>query len=155
MDALDLIVLGRQLTRIGEEALRASRSSPTPTGSSLVLRDVFMNPDSSINDIAERTVLPQSYVSESVAKLVVQGLVHTKVDSNDKRRTLVRVNKVHLRNVARAGSIPVEAALIKALGSTNTETETLAALTMLSDRFKPKVLGPALRQVRSAQEPRR
>ncbi len=64
-----------------------------------------MNPDSSINGIAERTVLPQSYVPETVAKLVDQGLVHTKVDTSDKRRTLVRINEEHLDHVARASSI--------------------------------------------------
>jgi hypothetical protein len=34
-----------------------------------VLRDAFGNRESSISEIAERTSLPQSYVSESVARL--------------------------------------------------------------------------------------
>src|SRR4029077_6957323 len=92
MNALDLIVLGRQLTKIGEEVLRGSgdpagqdagghgqrpaRASGRPgqapflpPGPSLVLGDVFAHPGSSITAITARTGLPQSYVSESVARL--------------------------------------------------------------------------------------
>ena len=82
MNALDLIVLGRQLTKIGEEVLRGSgdaagqdagghgerparasgrpRQTPfLPTGPSLVLRDVFADPGSFITDTTPRTWLPQ------------------------------------------------------------------------------------------------
>src|SRR5580693_7809367 len=126
MNALDLIVLGRQLTKIGEEVLRGSgdpagqdagehgerpvqasgrprqasgrpgqapghpRQAPfLPTGPSLVLRDVFAHPGSSITDITARTGLPQSYVSESVARLRSQGILETSADPADRRRTLV------------------------------------------------------------------
>ena len=75
MNALDLIMLGRQLARIGEEVLRGAQAQTMPTGPSLVLRDVFAHPDSSITDITGRTGLPQSYVSESVARLRDLGIV--------------------------------------------------------------------------------
>src|SRR4029077_5693015 len=98
MNALDLIVLGRQLTKIGEEVLRGSgdpagqdagghgerparatgrpRQAPSRlTRRTLVVRDVFAHPGSSITDITARTGLPQSYVSESVARLRSQGIL--------------------------------------------------------------------------------
>src|SRR5580692_11081147 len=98
VDALDLIMLGRQLTKIGEDVMRGSTAQTAktqtakarpatppgaepadapfmPTGPSLVLRDVFANPGSSITDITARTGLPQSYVSESVARLRGQAIV--------------------------------------------------------------------------------
>ncbi len=103
MDALDLIVLGRRLTRIGEQVLRRSVGPSVTTGPSLVLRGVMTHPDASINDIAERTSLPQSHVSESVAKLVDRDVLGTSVNPHDKRRTLVRVSKHHLRTIAKRG----------------------------------------------------
>jgi hypothetical protein len=51
----DLILLGRQLMKIGEDAMRGDGGSLAPTGQSLVLRDVFANSDSSITDITART----------------------------------------------------------------------------------------------------
>ena len=69
MDAIDLIMLGRRLTRIGEETMRGSKEVPLPTGPTLVLQDVLTHPDSSISEVTARTALPQSYVSESVARL--------------------------------------------------------------------------------------
>lgn len=152
MDALDLIVLGRRLTRIGEQVLRKEAGSSVTTGPSLVLRDVMAHPDASVNEIAERTSLPQSYVSESVAKLADCGILQTSVDPDDKRRTLVRASKHHLRNVAQQGGASVDAAVIEALGSISPDRtqEVLAALMMLSGRFQPELPGPVLRQVRSA-----
>ena len=95
MNALDLIMLGRQLTKIGEEVLRGSKAQAMPTGPSLVLRDVFAHPDSSITEVTARTGLPQSYVSDSVARLRDQGIVETSADPADGRRTLVRVTAQH------------------------------------------------------------
>ncbi len=152
VDALDLIVLGRRLTRIGEQMLRQSTGPSVTTGPSLVLRHVVAHPDVSINDIAEGTSLPQSYVSESVGKLAGQGVLQTTVDPNDRRRTLVRASKRHLRTLAQRGRATVDAAVIEALGPNNTDAaqEVLAALTMLSGRLGPETPGPILRQVRSA-----
>ena len=112
-------MLGRQLTKIGEGVLRGATASPAPflpAGPSLVLRDVFAHPDSSITDVTARTGLPQSYVSESVARLREQGIVETAADPADGRRTLVRVSAQHPRTVAAKGSAPVDAALAEALG---------------------------------------
>src|ERR1700683_69426 len=158
MNALDLIMLGRQLTKIGEDVLRrpgdatgpgntgrrdttgrgsragaraggtpGSGSGPVmPNGPSLVLRDVFAHPGSSITDITGRTGLPQSYVSESIARLRDQGFVVTEVDSADRRTTLVRTNPEHLRRVARKGTASVDTALAQAFDESDpTRAEVL------------------------------
>jgi DNA-binding MarR family transcriptional regulator len=150
MEALDLIVLGRQLTRIGEEAMRGGQAPPLPTGQSLVLRDVLTNPGSSITEITARTGLPQSYVSESVGRLRDRGLVETELDAADGRRTLVTVNREHASTVARRGSIDVDAPLARALGETDTHTARplLEALQTAADRLAPSDPGPVLRQIR-------
>ena len=201
MDALDLIVLGRQLTKIGEEVLRGSagvtgqgvdgkgeqaaggqagdrpaqasgrprqasgrlgqasgrpgQASFMPTGPSLVLRDVFAHPGSSITDITGRTGLPQGYVSESVARLRSQGILETSADPADGRRTLVRVSAEHPRTVAARGSAPVDGALAAALGEPDggpAVTEIVATLSALAERLRPESPGPIRRQLDQARK---
>ena len=155
MNALDLIMLGRQLTKIGEEVLRGSKAQAMPTGPSLVLRDVFAHPDSSITDVTARTGLPQSYVSESVARLREQGIVETAADPADGRRTLVRVSAQHPRTVAAKGSAPVDAALAAALGEPADGamvTEIIGTLTALAGRLRPDAPGPIRRQLDQARQ---
>ena len=191
MNALDLIVLGRQLTKIGEEVLRGSgdpagqdagghgerparasgrpqqasgrpgqasgrtrQASFLPTGPSLVLRDVFAHPGSSITDITARTGLPQSYVSESVARLRSQGILETSADPADGRRTLVRVSAGHPRTVAAKGSAPVHGALAAALGEPDggpAVAEIVATLSALAERLRPESPGPIQRQLDQAR----
>ena len=71
MDALELIQLGRELTKIGEEALRGSKTGSLPNGPSLVLRDVFANRDSAISEIADRTALPLIVLVGQLAGIVL------------------------------------------------------------------------------------
>jgi DNA-binding MarR family transcriptional regulator len=151
MDALQLIRLGRRLTRIGEEALRGGKAPALPNGPSLVLSDVFTHADSAINEIAERTSLPQSYVSESVAKLRDQGMIETRVDPADRRRTLVRVSGEHTRAVARKASTPVDAALAEAVAPQQAVAEVLEALETLYERLCVEPPGPVLGQIESAR----
>ena len=164
MNALDLIVLGRQLTKIGEEVLRGSargghagdgqaQAPFLPTGPSLVLRDVFAHPGSSITDITGRTGLPQGYVSESVARLRSQGILETSADPADGRRTLVRVSAEHPRTVAAKGSAPVDGALAAALGVPDggpAVAEIVATLSALAERLRPESPGPIQRQLDQA-----
>jgi DNA-binding MarR family transcriptional regulator len=152
VNALDLIMLGRQLTKIGEEVLRGSAHQGMPTGPSLVLRDVFAHPDSSITDVTARTGLPQSYVSESVARLRDQGIVETSADPADGRRTLVRVAAQHPRTVAAKGSASVDAALAAALGDAADAGEIIAVLSGLAERLRPESPGPIRRQLDQARK---
>jgi Winged helix DNA-binding domain len=210
MNALDLIMLGRQLTKIGEDVLRGSggrgsggrgsggqgtggadaggRGAGTAgagtagaggegaggagaggegaggagargaavmaAGPSLVLRDVFAHPGSSISDITGRTGLPQSYVSESVARLRGQGILETSADPADGRRTLVRVSAEHPRTVALKGSASVDGALAAALGETDGGpgvTEIIGMLAALAERLRPESPGPIRRQLEQAR----
>jgi DNA-binding MarR family transcriptional regulator len=155
MDALELIQLGRQLTRIGEEAMRGSRRQALPNGPSLVLRDVFAHPDSSISQIVERTGLPQSYVSESVASLTKEGMLETRPDPDDKRRKLVRMSPDHRRTVARKAAAPIDRTLAGALGDRAGDLEEVAGLLeRLFGALVPAASGPVLEQIRpAAREP--
>jgi DNA-binding MarR family transcriptional regulator len=151
MNALDLIMLGRQLAKIGEEVMRGSAASSMPTGPSLVLRDVFAHPDSSITDVTARTGLPQSYVSESVARLRGQGIVETAADPADGRRTLVRITAQHPRTVAAKGSASADAALAAALGDAADAGEIIAMLGELAERLRPGSRAPIRRQLDQAR----
>jgi DNA-binding MarR family transcriptional regulator len=148
VDALDLIVFGRRLVKIGEEALRGASAETSPGGRSLVLRDVFANPDSSISDITARTGLPQSYVSESVAALRDQGLIEVVTDPADRRRTLTRISDAHGRSVAAKGKVSVNTALIDALG----DPDAVVTLEAFAKQLISPRPGPILKQIRDTAE---
>jgi DNA-binding MarR family transcriptional regulator len=144
VNALDLFQLGRWLTKIGEEAMRPSGAPEIPPGVRLILMDAFAFPDSSIGEIAARTGLPQSYVSETVAKMREQGAFETRPDPADGRRTLVKVSDTVPQTVARLGAISVDDVLIQALGDTPPETaaDLVAALTVVTARLRATRGGP-------------
>ncbi|HEY2316484.1 MAG TPA: helix-turn-helix domain-containing protein [Streptosporangiaceae bacterium] len=145
MDALDLIMLGRQLVRIGE---RAMRGGPEGSGSDLglsagallVLRDVFAHPGSAITDVTSRTGLPQSYVSDSIARLRASGIAETSSDPADGRRTLISLASSHLRQVAAHSARSADAELIAALGGIDTDFagRVLAVLSDIAARLRPE-----------------
>ena len=111
MEALDLILLGRRLAKIGESVLRGGAAPEQPTGAGLVLRDVLAHPGSPISQITARTGLPQSYVSATVSRLRERGVVESGPDPQDGRRTLVSVAPGHPAAVARAGEASADDAL--------------------------------------------
>ncbi|HUD78579.1 MAG TPA: MarR family transcriptional regulator [Streptosporangiaceae bacterium] len=125
MDALDLIMLGRRLSHIGEQALRGSersggsagRGGSLSPGALLILRDVLAHPGTSITDIAVRTALPQGHVSETVTRLRSLGIAQTSADPADGRRTLVDVTATHLRRVASNSTRNADSALRAAFGN--------------------------------------
>jgi hypothetical protein len=116
MDALDLFQLGRRLTKLGEEAMRPFGGSPSRPGRRLVLIDALAFPDSSVGEIATRTGLPQSYVSGMVAKLRDLGILETRADPADRRRTLVKGSGSKPNAVVGFGAVRVDALLVEALG---------------------------------------
>lgn len=134
--------------------MRGGRLPTLPNGPSLVLRDVLAHRDSSINEICERTSLPQSYVSESVARLRDRGVLETRVDGDDRRRTLVRVSARHARTIARKAATPIDDALAGALGPAHSHAleEVLEALEMLAERLSARPPGPILRRLRESAE---
>jgi len=154
MEALDLIVLGRQLARLGERAMRsddarddgmAALGAALPAGALIVMRDVLGSPGSSITDITTRTGLPQSYVSESVNKLRVKGLVEITADPADRRRTLVRLAAAHLDQVARHSARNADDVLRSALGDIDEAKaeQVIAVLTDLASQLRAEATGPA------------
>jgi DNA-binding MarR family transcriptional regulator len=156
MEALDLIVLGRQLARLGERAMRdddpnddgvAALGATLPAGALIVMRDVLASPGSSITDITTRTGLPQSYVSESVNKLRVRGLVEITADPVDRRRTLVRLTAAHLDQVARHSARNADDVLRVALGEVDEASarKVIALLTDLAHRLRTESPGAPAR----------
>src|SRR6516164_3694238 len=92
MEMSDLYQLGRRLTELAYQGMGGSELDLTPS-EFLVLRDLFMNGQSSITDTVTRTGVAQSKVSMSVAKLRDRGWVNTSPDPLDGRKTLVGVTK--------------------------------------------------------------
>ena len=154
--AFDLIVLGRQLSRIGETVMRGQAPPAQPTSAGLVLADVFAHPGSSISEITARTGMTQSNVSEAVARLREQGTVESFPDPADRRRTLVRVSAQHPRNAMRAALNPADTALAAALGDLSPEevARIIESLEILADRLRPEKPGPILDQLdRASSDP--
>jgi DNA-binding MarR family transcriptional regulator len=155
LTAGELVILGRELTKIGVAAMRSQRGEAAiPAGLSMVGADVFAHPATSISEIADRTGLRQSYVSESVARLRDRGVVETAPDPADGRRTLVRLVAGHPHRVANAAAAPVGAALATALGDADPATvaEVTGMLTALVRVLKPAAPGPAGRYLISDEE---
>jgi DNA-binding MarR family transcriptional regulator len=168
VDALDLIMLGRQLSRIGTAVLQGrplDEPAGQPTGpagagpgrmaagAQLVLRDVLAHPGSSIRDITTRTGLPQSYVSQTVARLGAAGMTQTSSDPADGRRTLVRVSGAHLERVARQSARGADAVLLAALGDIDDAQarEVLRVLADLAGRLRSRPPGPLLDRIQEAR----
>ncbi|WP_027343256.1 MarR family transcriptional regulator [Hamadaea tsunoensis] len=138
MKAHDLFVLGRELTKIAEAAMREGAGAPaTPAGLRLIMADVRAEPGSTIGDIATRTGLPQSYVSESVARLRDRGVVETWTDPADRRRTRVRIGAEIPHAVAKAGAVTVDKALLAAggTGERDRDRALLKELAALAQRL--------------------
>jgi len=154
MDALDLIILGRQLARIGERAMRegdpqdsgpAAFGAALPTGALIVMRDVLIHPGSSISDITARTGLPQSHVSESVNKLRIKGIAEINADPADRRRTLVRLTATSQDQVIRHSARNADDLLQRALGDVPDDSahQIIAMLTGLARLLRIEPTGPA------------
>ena len=148
MEALDLIVLGRQLGKIAEHALRGGPASPMTNGRALVLRDIFANPQSSVSAITGRTGLPQSYVSESIAALRDEGIVETSPDPQDRRRTLAKISRTHRRRVADRASVPVDATLAQQIGDERASV-ALPLLQRLAELLSSDETGPIMSDLRA------
>jgi DNA-binding MarR family transcriptional regulator len=154
VDALDLIILGRQLARIGERAMREGDpedSAPgafgaaLPTGALIVMRDVLIHPGSSISDITARTGLPQSHVSESVNKLRIKGIAEINADPADRRRTLVRLTATSQDQVIRHSARNADDLLQRALGDVTDDSahQIIATLNGIARRLRIEPTGPA------------
>lgn len=157
MEALDLIFLGRELSRIGEEALRGGRSAGVATGPALVLRDVFAHPGTSVGEVAARTGLPQGYVSECLGRLRADGVVATAPDPLDGRRGQVTVRPGHVADAAAKGRASVDAAIAAAVREMDgaRAAALVAELEDLAQRLRrgrAATAGPIDRQIDDARK---
>jgi DNA-binding MarR family transcriptional regulator len=120
-----------------------------------VLADVFAHLGSSISEITARTGMPQSHLSETVARLREQGTVESFPDPADRCRTLVRVSAQHPENVMRAALIPVDAALTAALGEVSPDeaADIIKALVALAAGLRPGRPGPILNPAKPRTRP--
>ncbi len=146
MEALDLIVLGRRLAKLGERALRGGSVEPLGGGRALVLRDVFANPGSSVSAITRRTGLPQSYVSESIAWLSQEQILLTAPDPQDGRRTLASVSPAHTGRVAARASTLADGELVAELGEQRA-AHVLALLQSLAELLAPERPGAIVESI--------
>ena len=95
--------------------MRGPGAQPVPASLRLVATDVVEHPGSAIGEITARTGLPQSYVSQTVARLRERGVLETAPDPRDRRRTIVQPSARIPERVERQGSNPVEGPLGEAL----------------------------------------
>ncbi len=90
MQTHQLYQLGRTLIDAARRAQGATDHGMTPS-EFLVLRDLFLNGESSVSEIVSRTDLAQSRVSFCVKRLEGRGWVRTSSDPADGRKTLAEV----------------------------------------------------------------
>ena len=130
----DLYQLGRRLTELAYQGMGADRLGLTPS-EFLVLRDLFMNGESSIGEVVGRTGLAQSRVSTAVATLRGRGWVTTKADPADGRRTLAGVTDAVRAegDSRRAGSAETALAAVLADAEPGERAQLAAALARLHE----------------------
>ena len=129
---MQLYLLGRRLTKIGESAFVGPSIADLPPGVALILTDVFAHPGTSIGEVVQRTGLPQGHVSKSVARFRNRGAVTTATDPADGRRTLVTPTASAREAVALQSAAPIDAALTEALGGAS-PAAVQATVALLED----------------------
>ena len=87
-----LYKLGRTLIDAAQRAQGATEASISPS-ELVVLRDLFVNGQSSISDIVARTDIAQSRISICIKQLAERGWVLTTTDPTDGRKTLASVTE--------------------------------------------------------------
>lgn len=139
MNGLELLVLGRVLMKVAQESMPESGLEQLPGDVRPIMMDVLAHPGSSISEITARTRFPQSHVSAAVAALLDAGAVLTAVDPKDRRRTLVGPHPDVPAPALQLGSVPIDAALAKALRTEDEAqlSDVHAALETLWRHFGP------------------
>ncbi|MDG6107980.1 MarR family transcriptional regulator [Dactylosporangium aurantiacum] len=137
MGPVELILLGRTLMKLGEQALPA-----TPAGGErtvvIVMSDVYEHPGTTVGEIADRTGLPQSAVSGAVARLREAGSVLADPDPADRRRQLLRRNPSPTARQREVAAVDIGPAVATALGEPSRLPEVLAALEVLGRHLTPQ-----------------
>lgn len=135
MDGLTLHRLGKRLTDLSADVVRGSEPATYTPGEQAVLARVHRHPGSTVTEVAAATGFVQSHVSASVGRLRDRGLLTAQPDRADGRRLRLELTATARRGVRDRLAIPIEAALVRAVGQADAERteqvlEDLAALVL-------------------------
>jgi DNA-binding MarR family transcriptional regulator len=143
MGPVELILLGRTLMKLGEQALPASSAPPGGERNiAIVMADISGHARTTVSEVSRRTGLPQSAVSTAVARLREAGSVLAQTDPADRRRQLLRRNPKlgrRRRTAATASIAPVVAAAMDDHEPADL-AEVLAALETLGHWLSPEAI---------------
>lgn len=147
-----------QLYKLGRTLIDAAQRAQgaTETGMSasefVVLRDLFLNGQSSISEIVARTDIAQSRVSICIRQLAQRGWVLTSADPSDGRKTLASVTERVQNEGVRRRAMNAQDALAPLLDGCPADerqaiTDALERLYELAvdagdETLKPRHLGP-------------
>ncbi|MCG7206511.1 MarR family transcriptional regulator [Streptomyces arenae] len=132
MNVIDLYLLGHRLQKLAEAAVPADGigEHPTSTGTVLIVAaDLRDHPGTTVTEIARRTGLAQSQVSNCVARLRSAGAAVAEPDPRDGRRTLLSPAAEPSDRMRAVRETPLGPALAAA---TSDPDEALALLERLS-----------------------
>ena len=132
----ELFLLGLRLQKIAESAIPTEGIGEYPTSTRSVLvvtADIRDHPGTTVTEIARRTGLVQSQVSNSVARLRTAGAVVAEPDPADGSRTLLRPNPEASSRVSAVRNTSVSTAL--AAAATDPD-EAIALLERLRSLLK-------------------
>ncbi|MEV6349351.1 helix-turn-helix domain-containing protein [Actinoplanes sp. NPDC051851] len=141
MTPVELMLLGRTLTKIGEQALPAPDEGPTGGERVVVvvMADIYANEGTTVSEVARRTALPQSAVSNAVARLRSASSIVSTPDPDDRRRQLLHRNPAMTPRRTKVATADISPAVAAALDpdSPTALPEVLAALETLSRHLTP------------------
>lgn len=132
MNVIDLYLLGHRLQKLAEAAVPTDGigEHPTSTGTVLIVAaDLRDHPGTTVTEIAGRTGLAQSQVSNCVARLRSAGAAAAEPDPRDGRRTLLSPAAEPSDRMRAVRETPLGPALAAA---TSDPDEALALLERLS-----------------------
>ncbi|WFE31888.1 helix-turn-helix domain-containing protein [Micromonospora sp. WMMD975] len=143
MGPVELILLGRTLMKIGEQALPAPDSG-APLGGErtvvIVMADIYEHADTTVTEVSRRTGLPQSAVSGAVARLREVGSVLAVADPADRRRQLLRRDPQVTPRRRKVAEAAIGDAVAAALGADAQPAldQVMAALELLNGHLNPE-----------------
>ena len=107
----------------------------------LVASEIAGHPGGTVGEIVTRSGLPQSAVSQAVARLVEAGSVVTEPDPADGRRTLLRHAGDASERVAEIRATSIRPALRAAIGADTGSLDAIeSALQQISTALRPREL---------------
>ncbi|WP_405139053.1 MarR family transcriptional regulator [Nocardia sp. NBC_01388] len=127
--------------KLGEQSLPEVPQRGGHRGVLVALSDILDHPAPP----SARTGLPQSAVSNAVARLKESGFITTAPDPRDGRRTLISRAAEVSERVTQVRATTIHDALARALGTDDAAAveEVAAALSLLSERLRVRPEDPA------------